>query len=90
MPSEHVWIFNGHKNRFPSGVFRTREEAETWISRHRLTGTLTQYPVGVGVYDWAVASGTFVPKHDKHASPEFIANFSGAGQRHFHYENDPG
>jgi hypothetical protein len=86
MDREHVWVFNGDKNHFPSGVFRSREEAEAWIQRHNLAGTLTQYPVGVGVYEWAVESGSFAPKHQKHRSPEFIANFSTAAQQHYHYE----
>lgn len=86
MDHEHVWIFNGHKNHFPSGVFRSREEAEAWIRRHKLDGTLTEYPVGVAVYEWAVESGVFTPKDDKHRSAEFIANFSTAAQKHHHYE----
>jgi hypothetical protein len=86
MDLEHVWVFNGDKNHFPSGVFRSRDDAEAWIHRHKLVGTLTQYPVGVGVYEWAVESGRFTPKHDKHRSPEFIANFSNAAQEHHHYE----
>jgi hypothetical protein len=37
-----VWVFNGARSSFPSGVFETREEADTWIRKWRLTGTLTR------------------------------------------------
>lgn len=86
MDQESVWVFSGEKNHFPSGVFRSQQEAEAWIHHHNLAGTLTQYPVGVGVYEWAVESGRFKPKYDKHRTPEFIANFSSATQQHFHYD----
>jgi hypothetical protein len=85
--AESVWVFNGGTNRFPSAVFSSREEAETWIRMHRLSGTLTRYPVGQAVYDWAVETGMFAPKNEKQQSPEFIANFSSAAQEHYHFEN---
>lgn len=84
---DDVWVFNGEANRFPSAVFGTRESAEAWIREHRLTGTLTKYPIGQAVYDWAVASGAFQPKTQEHRSAAFIANFSAAAQEHYHFEN---
>jgi purine nucleoside permease len=81
-----VWVFNGGGG-FPSGVFTTRELAEQWIERNHLTGTLTAYPLDMGVYDWTVASGYFRPKRDDQKTPHFIARFSSAAQEHYHYEN---
>jgi hypothetical protein len=83
-----VWVFNGARNHFPSGVFLTRTAAEAWITAKRLRGTLTKYPVDISVYDWAVRAGLFTPKKPKHLSADFVANFSCAGQEHVHFEND--
>ena len=49
-----VYVFNGadpqQKGRtsLPSGVFTSREKAEAWITRHRLSGLLTAYPLDEG------------------------------------------
>jgi hypothetical protein len=80
-----VWVFNGARSNFPSGVFTTREVAETWISKHGLTGTLTRYPLDQGAFDWSVDHGYFKPKRDDQRTAEFIAQFAG-GQEHYHYE----
>lgn len=82
-----IWIFNGPKSQFPSGVFTQREAAESWIRQHGLSGTLTAYPVDVGTYDWAVSVGHFTPKRDDQRSAEFIQRFSSATQEHYHYEH---
>ena len=81
-------MFSGEKNHFPSAVFRTKEEADSWITRYGLAGTLTRYPVGIAVYDWAISAGAFVPTAEKDRSPAFIANFSTAAQPHYHYGSD--
>jgi hypothetical protein len=80
-----IWIFNGSKGRFPSGVFTDREMAEEWIRRHKLTGMLTLYPINEGVYDWAIKNGLFKPTKEKEQTEDFIGSFSSAGQEHFHY-----
>ncbi|HEY1174204.1 MAG TPA: hypothetical protein VGH19_22755 [Verrucomicrobiae bacterium] len=82
-----VWVFNGAKSRFPSGVFTQRELAETWIRKHKLTGTLTAYPLDVGVYDVAVEKGWFKPEREEQHTSEFIGRFSAAQQEHYHYED---
>jgi hypothetical protein len=82
-----VWLFNGPKAQFPSGAFASREAAEQLIQQHRLSGTLTAFPVDVGVYDWAVAAGYFAPTRDDQRGPEFIQRFSSASQEHYHYED---
>lgn len=75
---ETVWIFTAPKAKFPSGAFTGREVAERWIHQHRLSGTLTAYPVDVGVYDWAVSGGHFAPKRDDQRSQ---SSFSASVQR---------
>lgn len=82
-----VWIFNGPRSQFPSGVFTQLESAEAWIRAHRLSGVLTAYPVDVGTYDWAVDAGRFKPQRDDQRSADFIARFSSASQEHYHYED---
>jgi len=68
-------------------VFTRRDLAEEWIQKHGLSGTLTAYPLDVGVYEWALNKGTFKPKRDDQQSAEFIQRFSSASQEHYHYEN---
>jgi hypothetical protein len=82
-----VWVFHGENARFAGGVFASLPDAEAWIRRHRLSGLLTEYPVGTGVYDWAVERGTFSPGKPKHREPAFIGAFAGNAQQHFHFEN---
>ena len=82
-----VWVFNGPRSMFPSGVFSSREVAEEWIRTNALTGTLTQYPVDRGMYDYAIAAKTFTPSKADHSTSDFIGKFSGGGITHFHYEN---
>jgi hypothetical protein len=79
-----MWVFTGAGSSLPSGVFSTRERAESWIREHKLTGLLTMYRVDVGAYQWAVRHGLFTPKRPEHSTPEFIGRFSG-GDVHFHY-----
>lgn len=81
-----VWVFNGARSQFPGAVFSQLELAEAWIRRHRLTGTLTRYPVDLSAYDWAMERGYFTPSKTEHTSPEFIGRFSAANQEHYHFE----
>jgi hypothetical protein len=85
-----VWVFNGDGGRFPSGVFSSREVAEEWIGKHLLSGILTEYPLDIGVLDWALRKGYFKPKFPSHETPTFRQTFSSASQNHFHYQNGQG
>lgn len=85
--AESVWAFNGARSTFPSGIFLSREAAEEWIRQHALTGTLTQYPLNVGMYEFAISAGRFSPKKPEHTTSDFIGRFSGGGLDHFHYED---
>ena len=80
-----VWVFNGDGGRFAGGVFTTLEAAEAWIAEKRLSGVLTLYPLDTGVYDWAIARGSFKVREDKHSSPGFIGSFTTASMAHHHY-----
>lgn len=80
----YLWIFTGNASRFPSAVFESQQDAQSWISKESISGTLTKYPVGIPVYDWALSNNYFKIK-DKIISPNFIANFSSASQEHFHF-----
>jgi hypothetical protein len=83
--TQFVWIFNG--SRFPSGVFRTRDLGEAWITKRRLSGVLTKYPVDSRAYDWSIETGIFRVQKEEHPTPEFIAGFGCAAFEHYHYEN---
>jgi hypothetical protein len=83
-----VWIFQGDGARLPSAVFPTRSAAETWIKAHRLSGLLTEYPLGESVYDWAVRHGHFVPRTPEHSSAKFVAGFTSAHLPHAHFSED--
>jgi hypothetical protein len=78
-----VWIFHGDRAAFASGVFLTHATGLAWAARHRLTGILTEYPVGEGCYDQAVRQGRFRPSKPRHGSPGHVAAFS-PGLRHTH------
>lgn len=82
-----VWVFLGSEARRASGVFRTELENRSWIERNRLSGTLTEYPVGDGCYDIAVRRGSFRPTREHHGSPQHVAGFSPGWTRHLHYED---
>jgi len=82
-----MWVFNGDNSTFPGAVFPSSEAAESWIRLHSLSGTLTEYPVGVGAYDWAIEGGHFKPTKEKHKSAHFIGSFTAGAQTHFHYED---
>jgi hypothetical protein len=83
-----VWVFHGAGGQFASGVFNSQAEAETFINQHRLTGTLTKYPVGISAYDWAIQENLFTPKKPEHYQAGFIQRFSSASQEHYRYDPD--
>ncbi|MCZ2343189.1 MAG: hypothetical protein LC104_15555 [Bacteroidales bacterium] len=82
-----VWVFNGSGGAFPSTVFTTILLAENWIAEHKLSGTLTWYPLNIAVYDWTIRAKCFYPHEDHQKTPEFIQRFSSAHAEHYHYEN---
>jgi len=91
IPEKAVWIFHGTTGRMASGVFSTQEKARAWIREHRLSGTLSAYPLDEGVFDWACRNDVTNLKPEKLAArlndSSFIAAFTTASQDHFHFEN---
>lgn len=85
--SASVWIFHGEGARCASGVFRSRDEGMDWIAKNRLTGLLTEYPLGFGAYDDAVARGLFHPTREHHGTPTHIAHLSPGRTEHIHVVN---
>lgn len=82
-----VWVFCGNGGSLPSAVFADLANAEDWIKKHSLSGVLTEYPLDIGVYEWAQKMGYFTPKSPSQATPSFIGKFSSAYLRHFHFQN---
>jgi len=80
-----VWVFNSII--MTRGVFSSKITAENWIKKRQLSGMLTEYPLDIGSYDWAVKNNLFKPKREEHYSPKFIANFTSGHIDHLHYEN---
>ena len=86
IPASHVWIFARGANDAPGGVFTSRDAAEEWIRRNRLSGVLTAYPLDEGSYDWAMRHGLVTGRATQRGDdPAFVASFSSASQEHFHY-----
>lgn len=84
---ESVYLFQGNNANFVSAVFSNKENVIEWIGNHQLSGILTQYPLDISVYDWAIDNGYFSPNQDKHKTPEFIEKFSSAYLPHWHFKN---
>lgn len=87
MAESTVWVFVAPGATFPSGVFNSLDQTDQWVAEFGLSGVLTEYPVGVGAYDWAVARGLFTPKPTKVIDAAFIGRFTSAAMPHFHYED---
>ncbi len=81
-----IWVFSGSGGQIPSGVFSSKEKAEEWVRKHKLTGTLSRYPLDAGIYDWAISNAIFKVKKDLHKEPYFIQTFTSASQEHYHIE----
>jgi hypothetical protein len=86
MGRETVWVFNGEQSSLPAGVFATKAAAEEWIRRHRLSGTLSEFPLDVGAYDHAIEAALWMPKKPHESTAAFIASFSPRMQ-HEHWQD---
>lgn len=87
MSARTVWIFHGDEARHAAAVFDTEADGARWIASHKLTGILTEYPVGDGCYDIAVGEGHFHPTKPHHGTPSHIAAFSPGWTRHVHFQD---
>jgi len=81
-----VWVFVSRRGSFPSGIFKDKKSATLWIEKYDLTGVLTCYPLGEGVYDWAIENNYFKVKKEHQKKAEFIGKFSSAAQEHYHFK----
>jgi hypothetical protein len=86
-PKGFICVFHGEGGPLASGAFLSRGTAEEWITRHRLSGTLTAYPADVAVYDWIIANGQWRPSKDYQTEPAFIQRFTSAYLEHYHYQD---
>lgn len=82
-----VWVFHGNRADFCSAVFTSIQKAESWIEENQFSGVLTEYPLDISVYDWAIKSDFYKPKAGEEKPKNFIQNFSSAQQNHAHYKN---
>lgn len=53
--------------------------------KNKLSGILTNYPIDIGVYDWAVQNNFFSPNNEKQKLPSFIGSFTFASMEHYHF-----
>lgn len=82
-----VFVFSGGRNPHPSGVFSSTDKALEWIRRHKLSGTLTEYIIDHPPYEWMQDLHGYKPEGDTETSAPFIANYSHAKQKHYHFEH---
>ncbi|MCY0969092.1 DUF7710 domain-containing protein [Chryseobacterium wangxinyae] len=87
MKEKQVFVFNGEESNFPSGIFTTLEKAKVYIEKYSLSGILTQFPIDIGIYDWAIQKDFFSVKNEYQKEPRFIERFSCASIEHFHFKN---
>jgi len=91
LPEHPIWIFVSAGAQFPGGAFSSRERAEAWIAKRRLTGVLTAYPVDEGAFDWALSVGAVTGRaRERGDEPKFVGGFTSAVQEHYHYEDGAG
>lgn len=89
-PDDCIWVFIGETARTPGGLFREISDAEDWILKHELSGSLTALPVDAGVFDWSLENDVLGLKPDKVSKkskdPLFVAACFPASLDHYHYE----
>jgi hypothetical protein len=82
-----IWVFCS-SGQFPCGVFESFEQANIWIMTNKISGCLTRYPLGEGIYDYAIRKSFFSPKKEYQFTSKFKSQFSCASLEHYHYEFD--
>lgn len=81
-----IWIFHGQGAQFSSGVFISKVLAEESIVKYQLSGMLTEYPIDILCYDFAIENDYFTPSKPHHYEAKTIQRFS-PPLEHYHYEN---
>ncbi|KXX70001.1 hypothetical protein [Flammeovirga sp. SJP92] len=82
-----VYVFIGNGATFPAGIFNSYVEGEMWISNTKVSGILTEMPVGTGIYDWAIENEFFKITKEYQKGSKFIQKFSSASLNHWYFEN---
>ena len=82
----YIYVFIGNQGKLPGGVFSTRPLAEEWIQINKLSGRLTEYPIDLGVYDWAVGTGRVRKLQASYCTPDIVGGFS-SHLDHWHFED---
>ncbi len=88
MVPQTVWLFTSASNdvvpdaHIPQAAFRTLAAGDRWVRTLKPSGMLTEYPMNIGVFEWATARGVFKPRRDDQRATPFIETFSDASQAH--------
>ncbi len=88
MENKYVYVFITNNAKFPSAVFTSKKKAEEWILGLKTSGMLIRYPLNISVYDYVVSKGFFSPKNEEQKSNTYIAKFTSAYIKHYHYDFD--
>lgn len=83
---ETIWIFHGAGAQFSSGVFKSKKNAEESIKTNQLSGILTEYPIDILCYDFAIQNGYFTPSKPHHYEAKTKQKFS-PPLDHEHFED---
>ena len=83
-----VYVFQGSGlgSARVSGVFSSKNEAERWIAKHGLTGTLSEYAMNEPSYERGQRLGRWRPKKPEHHTAAFIEDFS-PPDGHWHHRD---
>ncbi len=87
MNHSRVYLFKADGAVFTSAVFSSFKIAQTWICENSLSGLLTEYPVNISTYDWAIKKGYFKVKNVIDISPVFMGSFVSAYQAQWHFKH---
>jgi hypothetical protein len=81
-----IWVFIGERGTNPMGVWSSLDAAHKYIHDETLSGSLTAFELDQPVYDWAIKTGKFKPKHDQHRSLKFRQTFNNQFQEHYAFK----
>jgi hypothetical protein len=81
-----VWVFHGERAQFTSAIFTSFNLANIWIKNNKVSGILTEYPVNISCFEWAIENKYYIAKENDKRSNK-IQKFTSHAQKHFHYYN---
>ena len=80
-----AWVLLLHRDRETRAVFSTLGRATAAVPREHASGLLTEFPIDVGAWNFAVAIGGFRVKKPHQREADFIADFT-SPLDHLHLE----